>query len=150
MLELTRIPCQNERMEISNQWLAQKLAELREVAGLTQAELAAEIGKYQAWVQRRENGGTTIRLEEAEEWAAVCDHEISVRFRPITTGGTALPEGLAGEGPLTQREVRILSGIIQAANALSAPERQALFHTLSGVSNAYLEALVLMKGVRRG
>jgi transcriptional regulator with XRE-family HTH domain len=62
-----------------------RLAEFREARGLTQQELAEELGVSMRYVQRVEGGGENLTLRSLAGYASVLGATIAEIFQPPTT-----------------------------------------------------------------
>ncbi|MEL6345381.1 MAG: helix-turn-helix domain-containing protein [Myxococcota bacterium] len=67
-------------MAITSEWIATRLREIREDAGLSQTELGDRLGKYQAWIHRRESGLSKATFDDVTEWAKACGRTFMVDF----------------------------------------------------------------------
>ena len=53
------------------------LRRAREEAGLTQAQVAARLGRPQTWVSKCELGERRVDFVELEDWAAACGQTLA-------------------------------------------------------------------------
>ncbi|WP_033482646.1 helix-turn-helix domain-containing protein [Xanthomonas citri] len=58
------------------QTLLELLVEIRNKAGLKQAELAEELGRPQSYVSAVERGGRRLDLLQLYEYCRACDHDL--------------------------------------------------------------------------
>ena len=68
---------------LTPEWLIKKLVWMRTEAGLSQEELGRRLGKYQAWVQRRESGQSQIQIGELDAWATATGFKLNLSFEPV-------------------------------------------------------------------
>lgn len=101
--------------------MIERLVEARRAAGLSQAEVGARIGSFQAFMSKVENGITSPRLTTLEAYARAVGVRIVWRVEPITNepgpaDDLAVPCPACGHHTLYRPDGWIAGGPVACAN----------------------------------